>query len=99
MVDIGTIGDWNMQGLPTDPLSTQNGILVTKSTRFPLLTDPQGQALSWIRSKEVDNLPSWNGQQLVPLSDTKLNDKLEFCMSNGKSLIIIGVEDEIDLIP
>jgi len=26
MVDIGTIGDWNMQGLPADPLSTQNGI-------------------------------------------------------------------------
>jgi len=85
-----------MQGLPTDPISTQNGILVTKSTWFPLLIDPQGRALSWIRSKEADNLPSWNGQQLVPLSDTKVKDKLEFCISNGKSLVIIGVEDEID---
>lgn len=33
LVDIGTIGDWNMQGLPTDPLSIQNGILVTRSSR------------------------------------------------------------------
>ena len=40
LVDIGTIGDWNMQGLPTDPLSTQNGILITNSTRFSLLIDP-----------------------------------------------------------
>lgn len=33
LVDIGTIGDWNIQGLPTDPLSIQNGILVTRSSR------------------------------------------------------------------
>jgi dynein heavy chain len=96
LTDVGTIGDWNMQGLPTDPLSTQNGILVTESTRFPLLIDPQGQALSWIKSKEEDKLPTWNGQQLVHLSDAKLKDKLEFCMAHGKSLIIVGVEDEID---
>lgn len=96
LVDIGTIGDWNIQGLPTDPLSTQNGILVTKSTRYPLLIDPQGQALNWIKNKEADNLPTWNGQSLVELSDPKLKDKLEFCMGNGKSLILVGVEDEID---
>lgn len=96
LVDVGTIGDWNMQGLPTDPLSTQNGILVTKSTRFPLLVDPQGQALSWILNKERENLPTWNGQNVVHLSDPKLKDKLEFCMGDGKSLVVVGVEDEID---
>lgn len=96
LADVGTIGDWNMQGLPTDPLSIQNGILVTKSTRYPLLIDPQGQALSWIRRKELDNMPAWAGQSIVELSDPKLKDKLEFCMGNGKSLIIVGVEDDID---
>lgn len=96
LVDVGTVGDWNIQGLPTDPLSTQNGILVTKSARYPLLIDPQGQALNWIRQREIDNLPSWAGQKLVELSDPKLKDKLEFCMGHGKSLIIIGVEDELD---
>ncbi|KAL7543927.1 hypothetical protein ACHAXR_013293, partial [Thalassiosira sp. AJA248-18] len=96
LADVGTIGDWNMDGLPTDPLSTQNGILVTSSTRFPLLIDPQGQALSWIKNKERSNLPTWNGQNVVELSDSKLKDKLEFCMGDGKSLVIVGVEDEID---
>ena len=96
LADVGTIGDWNMDGLPTDPLSTQNGILVTSSARFPLLVDPQGQALRWIKNKERDHLPTWNGQNVVELSDPKLKDKLEYCMGDGKSLVIVGVEDEID---
>jgi hypothetical protein len=33
LVDVGTIGDWSLEGLPTDPLSVQNGILVTRSSR------------------------------------------------------------------
>ena len=93
MVDVGTIGDWNMQGLPADPLSIQNGILVTRSSRFPLMIDPQGQALSWIKNKEASNVPVW-GQVL--LTDTKLKDKLEMCMYDGLALIIVGVEEEID---
>jgi len=93
MVDIGTIGDWNMQGLPADPLSIQNGILVTRSSRFALMIDPQGQALSWIKNKEASNVPLW-GQ--TTLTDTKLKDKLEACMSDGLALIITGVEEEID---
>ena len=93
MVDIGTIGDWNMQGLPADPLSIQNGILVTRSSRFPLMVDPQGQALNWIRKREATNVPIWGGTTLI---DPKLKDKLEMCMADGLALIITGVEEEID---
>lgn len=93
MVDIGTIGDWNQQGLPADQLSIQNGILVTRSSRFPLMIDPQGQALNWIKSKEATNVPLWG---MAALTDPKLKDKLETCMSEGQALIITGVEEEID---
>lgn len=93
LVDIGTVGDWNMQGLPTDSLSIQNGIMVTRSSRYPLLVDPQGQALSWIKNKEADRVPSYG---TTSLNHPKLKDQLEFCMGEGKALIMAGVEEEID---
>jgi dynein heavy chain len=74
--DMATVGDWNIQGLPTDPLSTLNGIFVTRSTRYPFLIDPQGQAVAWIRNKEARNLPSWVGQNTVNIGDPKLKGKL-----------------------
>jgi len=92
-VDIGTIGDWNLQGLPTDPLSVQNGILVTRSSRYPLLVDPQGQALNWIKNKEADTMPMHGPTQL---NDDRLKDQLEFAMQEGKALVILGVEEEVD---
>lgn len=49
LVDAATIGEWNLEGLPSDDLSIQNGIMVTRSSRYPLMIDPQSQAYSWIK--------------------------------------------------
>lgn len=93
LADIGTIGDWNMTGLPTDPLSIQNGILVTRSTRFPLLIDPQGQALNWICNFEEAKMPHFG---VTSFSSNRFRDQIEYCLAEGKALIISGVEDELD---
>jgi dynein heavy chain len=80
LTDAGTVGDWAQQGLPSDPLSIQNGILVTRSSRYPLLIDPQGQAITWLRSKEAEKLPK---EPVTAITNPKLKDVVEFCMSEG----------------
>jgi len=84
-------GEWNIQGLPTDELSTQNGILVTRASRWPLMCDPQGQGRSWIKKKEeVNNLVVTN------FNEKTFRFSLEDCMSLGKPLLIENIEEEID---
>ena len=46
------VRDWNIKGLPSDSFSTENGVIVTKSSRWPLMVDPQGQAIKWIKNME-----------------------------------------------
>lgn len=71
-----TVRDWNIQGLPSDAFSTENGVIVTRgnrwvsvvflccgpvfdnlvATRWPLMVDPQGQALKWIKNMEMERV-------------------------------------------
>jgi len=48
LVSQDKIGGWLLEGLPNDELSKQNGIIIEKSKRFPLIIDPQNQARAWL---------------------------------------------------
>ena len=44
------IQGWNIAGLPKDDTSTENGIIIDKTKRWPLMIDPQSQANKFIKN-------------------------------------------------
>lgn len=49
------IQNWNINGLPRDSFSIENGIITDNSRRWSLFIDPQAQASNWIKKMEKKN--------------------------------------------
>eukprot|EP00435_Cladocopium_sp_Y103_P031168 s634_g7.t2 len=74
----------NLQKLPADDFSTENGVLVTKSRRFPLMIDPQNQANAWVRKME-------ESRQLRDIMKS-----LERAIEFGSPVLLENVGEELD---
>lgn len=83
LVDETTIADWQMEGLPADSHSVQNAIMITTSSKFPLMIDPQGQALNWIR-KRTESMQN----KVVQINDRTFSNNLQEQLDQGRPLII-----------
>jgi dynein heavy chain len=92
-VDHGIKGRWANEGLPSDELSIQNAIMVERSSRYPLMIDPQGQALQWIKKKEPILL-EYNC--ISTLTNPRLRDDLKVPLQEGFPFLIESIENEID---
>lgn len=92
-----TLGDpikirqWNINGLPTDAFSTDNGILTSMSRRWPLMIDPQGQANKWIKNMEKSN-----NLHVIKLTDGDFVRTLENCIQFGTPVLLENVGEELD---
>jgi dynein heavy chain len=93
----GTLGDlvkirqWNIDGLPTDSFSVDNGIIVFNARRWPLMIDPQGQANKWIR-----NMEKANNLQVIKLTDGNYLRALENSIQFGTPVLLENVGEELD---
>lgn len=93
LVDQVTIGEWSLQKLPNDELSVQNGIMVTRSSRYPLMVDPQAQAITWIKERE----PLMKQfDTVITLNVPNLRDSLKMPLENGYPVLIESIENEVD---
>jgi len=82
---------WNIQGLPQDDFSTENGILTVRGTRWPLMIDPQRQGNKWVKAME--------GPNDLKIIDLKMSDFLrtvENAITFGNPVLLQDIEQEID---
>jgi dynein heavy chain len=69
----------------------ENGIIVTKTRRWPLMIDPQGQANKWIRKFE-----GRNGLQVTKLTASKYLRTIENGIQFGNPVLMEDVGETLD---
>ncbi|XP_071996145.1 dynein axonemal heavy chain 14 isoform X2 [Engystomops pustulosus] len=81
---------WHSEGLPPDPYSLENAILVQNGQRWPLLIDPHGQAYKWICQMEGGKL------RQVQASDPGYMKTLENAIRLGEPILIQDVPEDME---
>ena len=85
------IRQWGAQSLPMDDFSVDNGIVTTRSQRWCLCIDPQGQANAWIRNMEAEHK-----LKIIKLSDPNYMRTLENAIKVGVPVLLENIEESLD---
>mmetsp|Transcript_4425 Transcript_4425/g.9408 ORF Transcript_4425/g.9408 Transcript_4425/m.9408 type:complete len:4228 (+) Transcript_4425:42-12725(+) len=88
------IAKWNTQGLQSDQVSIENGAIVKRSSRWPLLIDPQLQGIAWIKTMEGGDAD--RPLQVVRLSNNDIMFKMTRALENGFPVLIENMGEKID---
>jgi dynein heavy chain len=89
------IATWNQDTLPADPVSTENGSIVSNTARWPLIIDPQLQGISWLRTKEGH---ASRNCQIVRLGQKDMMRKMERALESGHTIIIENLGESLDAV-
>ena len=81
---------WVIEGLPNDSFSIDNALIISKSRRWPLMIDPQGQAAQWIRNMERSN------QLLVIKANEDYYTQLQTAITTGTTCLLQDVDEQLD---
>ncbi|XP_014471080.1 PREDICTED: dynein beta chain, ciliary-like [Dinoponera quadriceps] len=76
-----------------DPLmSTENATILSNSSRWPLLIDPQLQGIRWIKNKYADDL------MVLRLTDKNYLDRIEHGIVNGRVVLLESIVETVDAV-
>lgn len=79
--------DWQSHNLPSDDLSTENAIILSRFDRYPLIIDPSGQATSFLMQQYKDRKIS-----VTSFLNEAFLKQLESALRFGTPLLIQDVE-------
>jgi dynein heavy chain len=96
LADPVQIRSWSIAGLPSDGHSIENGIIMSKARRWPLLMDPQGQANRFIKNMGKDPIFSENGIDVTKLTDKNFLRTLENGVRFGKWVLLENILEALD---
>jgi len=85
------VRQWRIEGLPADPLSTENGIIISKARRWPLMVDPETQANKWVKTRHAAD-----GLSIIKLTEKDYLRTLENAIRFGKPVLLENVQEELD---
>ncbi|KAL0216159.1 hypothetical protein P9112_008343 [Eukaryota sp. TZLM1-RC] len=88
------VREWNIQGLPTDDVSVENAVISSRSQRWPLFIDPQGQAVDWIKNMEGSH--GLKVVKMTSVTNTTLIRTLEQAVYIGTPVLLEDIGEEID---
>mmetsp|Transcript_14531 Transcript_14531/g.44899 ORF Transcript_14531/g.44899 Transcript_14531/m.44899 type:complete len:1962 (-) Transcript_14531:344-6229(-) len=84
------VRQWNIQGLPADDFSTENGVISVRCSRWPLMVDPQNQANKWVRRMEESRL------RVVDLKSKNMLREIENGIVYGLPVLLQDILEELD---